>query len=93
MDGFETYLLLLPSGAGGHDRHPDRLRATAALHGYDGWLLGCRDRGLRNGRRRVAVTPLMTLGTPSGTIDAALTAAGGLHGCDYVLAAADAGTR
>jgi hypothetical protein len=34
----------------------------------------------------------MTLGTPTGTIGAALTVAGGLHGCDYVLAAADAGS-
>jgi hypothetical protein len=32
----------------------------------------------------------MTLGTPDGTIGAALTAAGGLHGCDYVLATSDA---
>jgi hypothetical protein len=34
------------------------------------------------------VTPLMVLGTPAGTIGAALTAAGARHGCAYVLAAA-----
>jgi hypothetical protein len=90
MDGFDTYLLLLPSGAGGHARDPDRLRVVAELHGYDGWLLGCRGKGPRHGRRRVAVTPLMTLGAPAGTIGTALTAAGTLHGCDYTLAPADA---
>jgi hypothetical protein len=89
MDAFETFLLLLPSGAGGHDRHAERLRTLAELHQYDGWLLGCRDKGLRHGRRRVAVTPLMTVGSPVGTIGAALTAAGVLHGCDYVLADAE----
>jgi hypothetical protein len=47
--------------------------------------------GLRHGRRRVGVTPLMVLGTPSGTIGAALASAGVLHGCDYVLADTAAG--
>jgi hypothetical protein len=89
MDGFDDYLLLLPSGAGGHDRHAERLRAIAELHGYDGWLLGCRDKGWRHGRRRqIMVTPLAVLRPPAGTIGAALAAAGGLHGCVYVLAAA-----
>jgi hypothetical protein len=91
MDGFDTYLLLLPmllpSGAGGHDRDANRLRALAAMHGYDGSLLGCREIGLRHGRRRVGVTPLLMLGAPAGTIGAAPTAAGARHGCDYVLAA------
>jgi hypothetical protein len=86
MDGFDIYLLLLPSGAGGYDHDADRLRLLAELHGYDGWLLGCRDKGLRRGRRRVVVTPLMALGTPAGAIGAALTAAGARHGCDYALA-------
>jgi hypothetical protein len=85
-------LLLLPSGAGGHDRNPDRLRVVAELPGYDGWLLGCRERGMLHGRRRVVVTPLMVQGAPAGTIGTALAAAGTLHGCDYVLAATDAGT-
>jgi hypothetical protein len=86
MDGFDTYLFLLPSGVGGHDRGADRLRLLAELHGYDGWLLGCRDNGLRTGRRQIMVTPLEVLGTPSGTIGAALTAAAARHGCDYALA-------
>jgi len=85
---FDSYLL--PRGAGGHDRDAGRLRALAALHGYDGWLLGCRDRGLRHGRRRVGVTPPLLLGTPSGTIGAALASAGVLHGCEYVLTDAPA---
>jgi hypothetical protein len=88
MDGFETYLLLLPSGAGGHDRDAERLRIIAELHGYDGWLLGCREVGPRRGRRQIMVTPLEVLGTPSGAIGAGLAAAGGLHGCVYVLTAA-----
>jgi hypothetical protein len=80
MDGFDTYLILLPSGAGGHSPDADRLRVAAELHGYDGWLLGCRDHGRRRGRRRVVVTPLEVLGTPSGAICAALAAAGALRG-------------
>jgi hypothetical protein len=87
---FDSSLLLLPSGAGGHDRDAGRLRSLAELHGYGGWLLGCREMGLRHGRRRVGVTPLMMLGTPSGTIGAALASAGVLYGCDYVLTDAPA---
>jgi hypothetical protein len=90
MEGFDSYFLLLPSGAGGHARDTDRLRLIAELHGYDGWLLGCRDGGRRHGRQRVAVLPLMVRGAPTGTIGTALTAAGTLHGCDYTLAPADA---
>jgi hypothetical protein len=82
---YATYLLLLPSGAGGHAREPQRLRAVAERHHYHGWLLGCRDRGLRHGRRRIAVTPLEVLGAPSGTIGAALAAAGARRGVEYVL--------
>jgi hypothetical protein len=63
----------------------DRLRLIAELHGYNGWLLGCRDAGLRHGRRQVAATPLAVLGTPCGTIGAALAAAGALHGGEYLL--------
>ncbi len=91
VNAFDSYLLLLPSGAGGHACDAGRLRVIAELHGYDGWLLGCRDRGLRHGRRRVGVTLLMMLGTPAGTIGTALTCAGVLHGCEYVLADALAG--
>jgi hypothetical protein len=47
--------------------------------------------GLRRGRRRVGVTLLMMLGTPSGTIGTALTCAGVLHGCESVLTEALAG--
>jgi hypothetical protein len=36
MKAFDTYLLLLPSGAGGHDRDVYRLRVLADLHSYDG---------------------------------------------------------
>jgi hypothetical protein len=90
MRAFDSYLLLLPSGAGGHARDAGRLRLVAELHGYNGWLLGCREMGLRHGRRRVGVTPLMMLGTPSGTIGTALTSAGVLHGCEYVLTDAPA---
>jgi hypothetical protein len=85
MRAFDSYLLLLPSGAGGHDRDAGRLRLVAELHGYDGWLLGCRDEGLRHGRQRVAVLPLVVLGAPVGEIGAALATAGALRGCDYVL--------
>ena len=84
MEGFDSYFLLLPSGAGGH-RDTDRLRLVAGLHGYDAWLLGYRDEGLRHGRQRVAVLPLVVLGAPAGEIGAALAAAGALRGCDYVL--------
>jgi hypothetical protein len=38
------------------------------------------------------VTPLGAVGTPVGTLAAALAAAGALDGCDYVLAGTDAGT-
>jgi hypothetical protein len=82
---YATYMLLLPSGAGGHAREPQRLRTVAELHHYAGWLLGCRDRGLRHGRRQIEVTPLEVLGTPSGAISAALAAATALRGVDYVL--------
>jgi hypothetical protein len=57
VEGFDSYFLLLPSGADGH-RDTDRLRLVAGLHGYDAWLLGYRDEGLRHGRQRVAVLPL-----------------------------------
>jgi hypothetical protein len=92
MEGFDSYFLLLPSGAGGHARDTDRLRLVAELHGYDGWLLGCREMGLRHGRRRVGVTPLMMLGgaPPSGATGPALASAGVLHGCEYVLTDAPA---
>jgi hypothetical protein len=52
------------------------------MHGYDGWLLGCRSGGLRRGLRQVAVTPLEVFGTPSGTVGAALAAAGALRGVE-----------
>jgi len=93
MKAFDSYLLLLPSGAGGHAREGERLRVTAELHHYDGWLLGCRDHGLRRGQRRVVVTPLEVLGTPSGTVVAALVAAGALRGVDYALAPPPAGEQ
>jgi hypothetical protein len=92
VEGFDSYFLLLPSGAGGHARDTDRLRLFAELHGYDGWLLGCRDEGRRHGRQRVAVLPLMVRGAPVGEIGAALATAGALRGCDYVLAATADGT-
>jgi hypothetical protein len=95
MKGFDGYLFLLPSGAGGHGDDADRLRALAAFNGYEDWLLGCRDAqraGGRHARRRVVVTPLGAVGAPGGTLAAALAAAGALDGCDYVMATADAGT-
>jgi hypothetical protein len=71
-----VYLFLLPSGAGGHADDPERLRAAAEFQGYEGWLLGCRDRyerrGGSRGRLRVVVTPLATVGTPVGALAAAL---------------------
>jgi hypothetical protein len=82
---YATYMLLLPSGAGGHAREPQCLRAVAERHRYHGWLLGCRDRGLRHGRWRIAVTPLAVLGAPSGALGAALAAAGARRGVDYLL--------
>jgi hypothetical protein len=90
MKAFDTYLLLLPSGAGGHG-DVYRLRVLAELHGHDSWLLGCRDGGLRQGRRQITVTPLEVPGTPAGTIAAALAAAGALRGVDYALAPAPVG--
>jgi hypothetical protein len=86
MKGFDTYLLLLPSGAGGHARAADDLRTVAERHGYDGWLLGCRDAGPRGGRRRVVVTPLEVVGAPAGEVAAALALAGARLGVDYTLA-------
>ena len=74
-------------GADGADvAKPRRTPLVAELHGYDGWLLGCRDGGLRQGRRQITVTPLEVLGTPSGTIGTALMAASALRCEDYVLA-------
>jgi hypothetical protein len=32
MDAFGSFLLLLPSGASGHDRDAERLRVIAELH-------------------------------------------------------------
>ena len=86
MQSFDTYLLLLPSGAGGHASDDVRLRVVATTHGYDGWLLGCRYAGMSHGRQRMLVTPLEVLGAPVGEIGAALTKAGALHGAEYVLA-------
>jgi hypothetical protein len=45
----------------------------------------------RHARLCVIVTPLGVVGTAVGTLATALTAAGALDGCDYVLAAAAAG--
>jgi hypothetical protein len=89
---FDGYLFVLPNGAGGHGRYPDRLRAAAELQALEGWLLGCREGprpGGRRGRRVVVVTPLGTVGAPVGTLAAALAAAGAREGCTYVLAAND----
>ena len=87
MRAFDSSLLLLPSGAGGHDRDAGRLRALAELHGYDG---GCSAAAKWACGTAAGVTPPMMLGTPSGTIGAALASAGVLHGCDYVLTDAPA---
>jgi len=83
---FDGYLLLLPSGAGGHSGDADRLRLFAAQQHYDGWLLGCRITGKVRGRRRVLVTPLEVLGAPVGEIGKALATAGAMRGIAYVLA-------
>jgi hypothetical protein len=89
---FDGYLFVLPNGAGGHGRYPDRLRSAAELQCYEGWLLGCREGprpGGRRGRRVVVVTPLGTVGSPVGTLAAALAAAGAREDCTYLLAAND----
>ncbi len=70
MKGFDGYLFLLPTGAGGHGDDPDRLRSAAELQVDEGWLLGCRDElpggTVAHTRQRVAVTPLGTAGRPVG---------------------------
>jgi hypothetical protein len=89
-EGHDAGLRQLPASAPkrrrGHDRDAGRLRLVAELHGDDGWLLGCREGNLRHGRRQIMVTPLEVLGTPSGTVDAALPAATARRCPDYVLA-------
>jgi hypothetical protein len=94
MQGFDGYRFLMPSGDGGHGDDPDRLCAAAALQGLDGWLLGCRDRRPANDDPHalgvVVVTPLGVVGTPAGTLEAAVAKAGAREGCVYVISASDA---
>jgi hypothetical protein len=81
--GFGGYLFLLPGGGGGYADEPERLRPATALHGYEGWFLGCRlgpRAGGRRSRPRVVVAPLGLVGTPAGTLAAALAAVGALVG-------------
>jgi hypothetical protein len=95
VKGFDDYMFVLPSGAGGHGVDPDRLRSAAELQLLEGWLLGCRDRRPANDdphrRRVVVVTPLGAVGTPGGTLAAALARAGARDGCAYVLVVTAAG--
>jgi hypothetical protein len=88
MKAFTGYMFVLPSGAGGYGADPERLRSAAELECWEGWLLGCRDHP-RPRRRVVVVTPLGMVGTPDGTLVAALARAGARDGCDYVLVVTD----
>jgi hypothetical protein len=94
MKGFDDYLFVLPNGDGGHGDDPDYLCAVAALGGWQGWLLGYRDRRPANddprARRVAVVTPLGVVGTPTGTLAAALAKAGAREGCTFILTAIDA---
>ena len=91
MKGFDTYLFVLPSGAGGHGTDPDLLRSVAVRRGWEGWLLGCRDQRPANDapetRRVVVATALGMVGVPTGALASALARAGKREGCEYVLAA------
>jgi hypothetical protein len=66
---------------------------VAVLQGWNGWLLGCRDRRPANddphARRAVVVTPLGTVGAPAGAPTAALAKAGTREGVVYVISAFD----
>jgi hypothetical protein len=95
VKAFTDYMFVLPSGAAGHGTDPDRMRSTAELLIWQGWLLGCRnqppaDDAPRARRRVVVVTPLGTVGAPVGTLAAALARAGAREGCVYALSALDA---
>ena len=91
MKAFDGYLFLLPDGDGGHGGDPDHLCAAAVLQGWQGWLLGCRDRRPANddprARRAVEATPLGIVGTPVGTLADALARAGAREGCVFILTA------
>lgn len=92
--GFETFLVLLPSGAGGHVPDADKARAMADDLNLQGWILGCRFGGHvseRPGmgkqiRKVVKVTLLWTRGEPDlQAMTAALATAGQRHVVEYRL--------
>jgi hypothetical protein len=41
---FDSYLFVLPDGDGGHGTTPTTSAPSRVLQGWQGWLLGCRDR-------------------------------------------------
>jgi hypothetical protein len=93
---FESILLLLENGAGGHLTAADEeeVCALAANIGVQGWVFGCRSGGYRRGRRRrrerskiIEVLLISVCGEPDpNCMAAALEAAGRRHGVVYQLA-------
>jgi hypothetical protein len=91
---FETYLLLLPSGAGGHSDDIHKARSLAASTTAHAWIFGCRYSGHARGRyrpkvigRAVELTLAWTHGQPDqGLLLHAMEKAGVRHGLVYYLA-------
>jgi hypothetical protein len=93
VPAFESYLLILESGAGGYVAAADeaKVRELAAHVGGQGWVFGCRSGGYpvskrRGSRKVVDLTLLWTMGQPDQqALVPALQAAGTRHGTLYRL--------